>query len=98
MTLPELPGGDTRADRMIAVGFGDAQLTRDSEIVYCERKWKREGRCKSWDDYWTFAKAAYMATCEPDHDWRIVLRAPLWNETYQWQGRWVLVENGNGFA
>jgi hypothetical protein len=83
---------------MITVGFGDARLTRDGKTVYDGELEQREGRIKSWDDFMTFGQAAQLAAAEPDHDWRIVLEAPLWNETYQWQGKWVLVEKGNGFA
>ena len=93
MKLPELPGGDTRADRMIGVGFGQAELTRDGEAV-----WRENRSIGGWKDYLTFGQAADLAAAEPDHDWRIVLRAARWNEAYQWQGRWVLVERGEGFA
>ena len=53
-----------------------------------------------WQDLWTGRDAERIAMENPEHDWRIVLNAPLWNRTYQRQapGLWVLVEQGRGFA
>lgn len=81
-------------ERVIAVGFGQAFVSKDDETVYFEAYDMAE------DDYWTVAKAETVAANDPDHDWRIVLDGPLHGETYQRQGagRWVLVDRNEGFA
>ncbi len=86
---PSLAGMDMR----IAVGFGDAVLFKDGETV-----WSEDG--KEWDDCMTVAQAEELAAAEPDHDWRVLLVAPLSEVEYQRQGekQWVLVRKGLGFA
>lgn len=81
------------ADGVIAVGFGDASLTRDDDLV-----WSENGQ--EWDDCMTGAQAEAMAAADPDHDWRISLHAPLSSRTYQRHGpnEWALVAQGPGFA
>lgn len=78
----------------IAVGFGDAHLSRDGKIVASETNGA------DWDDCLSFKDAEKMAAKDPDHDWRIVLNGPLHGETYQRQGtgKWVCVESNQGFA
>ncbi len=40
-----------------------------------------------------------IASLNPNHDWRIVLEAPLWSAIWQRQERgWICVEAGQGFA
>jgi hypothetical protein len=80
-------------ERRIAVGFGAATLSKDSEIVWSEDN-------KEWEDCMTVAEAEEMAAADPDHDWRIHLFAPLSEVEYQRQdvGQWVLVKKGMGFA
>jgi len=82
------------AGGQIAVGFGYAALHRDGEPVYAEPNEPED------DAYMTGAQAEAMAATDPDHDWRIVLEAPLSSRTYQRHGpdQWVLVEQGMGFA
>ena len=81
------------SDGVIAVGFGYAGLMKDGRTVYAE---PQDGE----DDYMTGAQAEKLATQDPDHDWRIVLEAPLSSRTYQRHGpgEWALVEQGQGFA
>jgi hypothetical protein len=83
------------AGGLIAVGFGYAALHRDGEPVYTE-----PNEPESDDAYMTGAQAEAMAAADPDHDWRIVLEAPLSSRTYQRHGsdQWALVEQGMGFA
>lgn len=77
----------------IAVGFGYAALTRDGTEV-----WSEGPNCE-WDDALTGRNAERRARRDPNHDWRIVLEGPLSGRTYQRQnGRWVLVEQNEGFA
>ena len=85
-------------DAMIAVGFGDANLTRDGEVVWDERSVAHIAT--GWDDFWTVERAEQEAAKDPDHDWRIHLVAPLSERHYQRQGEkhWVLYEKGIGFA
>ncbi len=83
------------ADWIIAVGFGYAALHRDGEPVYTE-----PNEAENDDAYMTGAHAEAMATADPDHDWRIVMEAPLSGRTYQRHdaGQWALVEQNMGFA
>lgn len=83
------------ADAVIAVGFGYAALLSDGVERYVEPSDPR-----SDDAYMTGAQAEVLAAHDPDHDWRIVMRAPLCEGTYQRHeaGQWVLVEQGEGFA
>ena len=85
-------------DMVIAVGLGYAAVTKDGEEVYNE--------CNIPDDvpysdeaFWKVSKAEEMAKSDPDHDWRIILDAPLSMREYQRQdGKWMLVKKGIGFA
>ena len=80
-------------DMPIAVGFGDASVTKDNTVVW-------------YESYYTSAKpitvadAERMAQADPDHDWRIHLVAPLHENHYQRQGEcaWMLYQTGLGFA
>ena len=80
-------------DRIIAVGFGAAGVTKDGDSVYDEQQVDDE-------NYWTIADAEKAAQADPDHDWRIFFFAPLYEATYQrqGQGRWMLIEKGRCFA
>jgi len=81
-------------DMLIAVGFGIAQVTRDDELVYSEPL-----NANDWDDFWTVADAEKVASENPNHDWRILMVAPLQEKEYQRQnGQWVLISKGPGFA
>lgn len=80
-------------DMVIAVGFGDATVTKDGEVIYDERS-------ISGDNYWTVQDAENLAIKEPDCDWRIEKYGPLHGETFQRQGdkKWVCIESNQGFA
>lgn len=76
---------------LIAVGFGEAKVTRDGKTVYKEPTGDGE--------IWTTEDAEKLAAEDPDHDWRIVLNAPLYGRTFQRQdGHWLLIEENRGFA
>jgi hypothetical protein len=81
------------AGGVIAVGFGCAMLTCDGSTVWAELP-------DSDEDDMTGAQAEALAAADPDHDWRIVLEAPLSSREYQRHGPdlWVLVRQGAGFA
>ncbi len=78
---------------LIAVGCGDASVTKDGKEIYNELNIKNE-------KFWTCRKAEFQARKDPDHDWRIHLVASLSERHYQRQGKniWVLYEKGLGFA
>ena len=79
-------------DSVIAVGFGQANITRDNAMIYFESRLDEE--------YPTAQQAEEIAAQNPDHDWRITYHGPLSDKQYQRQGpgRWVLVATGRGFA
>ncbi len=81
-------------DEIIAVGFGDAHVEKDGEIIY------RESTEYEEQDFWTFQDAENEALKDPDHDWRVVLYAPLRGRIFQRQepGKWYLIEEDHGFA
>lgn len=59
-------------DMRIAVGFGDAHVEKDGEIIYSETDYK-----DAPNKIWTVRDAEYEVLKDPDHDWRIILFAPL---------------------
>ncbi len=77
----------------IAVGFGDAHVSRDGVVIW------REGN-ETWKKLPTLRTFENMAAKDPRHDWRAVLDGPLHGETYQRQApkEWVLVARNQGFA
>ena len=80
---------------LIAVGFGDARVLKDGKTVYKEPlDFEKES------DFWTTQDAENAALNDPDHDWRIVLYAPLYGRTFQRheEGKWVLIDENRGFA
>ena len=81
-------------DEIIAVGFGDAHVSKDNKIVYCEPSEYEP------QNIWTVQDAENEALKDPDHDWRIVLYAPLRGRVFQRQepGKWYLIEEDQGFA
>ena len=81
-------------DMPIAVGFGRAEVTKDSTVVYKEPPEYDES------GWWTVKNAESAAQKDPDHDWRIMLYAPLYGKCYQRQGEglWVLIAENEGFA
>lgn len=79
-------------DMIVAVGFGYAGVTRDGADVWHEDN--------NEEDFRTLAEFEAMAKADPDHDWRVILEAPLRSREYQRHGddQWVLVKSGMGFA
>ena len=89
------------ADGVIAVGFGYAALHRDGDPIYTEPAFSEDdGEVELEHDYMTGAHAEAVAAADPDHDWQIVLEAPLSSLVYQRHGpgEWALVKQGMGFA
>lgn len=85
-------------DYSIVVGFGDAHVQKDDEIIYSEPLYETQEQWES--ECWTVQDAENETLKDPDHDWRIVLYAPLRGRTFQRQGEgnWVLIEENLGFA
>ena len=83
-------------DMMIAVGFGDANVTKNGKEVYSEHESCKE----NWDNAWYVKNAEEAAKLDPDNDWRITIFSPLHGEVYQRQGdgEWILVSTNIGFA
>ncbi|MBU4009703.1 MAG: hypothetical protein KJ882_02960 [Proteobacteria bacterium] len=81
-------------EETIAVGFGNALLTKNNECIYSEMD------ANSCSDYMTVSQAEDLAVTDPKHDWRIHLIAPFCELHYQRQGErhWVLYAKGAGFA
>lgn len=82
-------------DMQIAVGFGMAVCTKDGELVYDgEADYSNDIKPKTVGDM------EKLAADDPDHDWRIIMHAPLHGETYQRHcaNIWVMVESNEGFA
>jgi len=50
-------------DEIIAVGFGDAHVEKDGEIIYSEPT--EHGK----HSFWTVQDAENEAMKDPDHDW-----------------------------
>jgi len=92
---PHCPPIPTQAtmEKLIAVGFGCAILTRDGETIL-------DGEDPPNDEFITFQDAEDLAMADPDHDWQVVLHGPLHGETYQRQGAgvWLCIERNEGFA
>lgn len=82
------------ADGVIAVGFGYAALLKGREEIWSEEPGME------FDECMTGAQAEQIAAGDPDHDWRIILHAPLSSRTYQRHGpsEWVLIKQDMGFA
>lgn len=78
-------------EMIIAVGFGDARITKDEETIFSE---------ESDEDFRSLEVFEEMAKQDPNHDWRAILNGPLRGRTYQRHGvaEWVLIYSNRGFA
>lgn len=74
-------------------GFGGWIITKDGGLFFSD------DMDKEWEEFKTLAFIEDQAKQDPDHDWRAVCYTPLHGETYQRQnGKWLLVEQNEGFA
>jgi len=75
-------------------GFGGYTVTKNGEMFFVEDQDKDFDECK------TVIYIENKAKKEPDADWQINLMLPLRSGRWQRQGKskWVLVEEGEGFA
>jgi hypothetical protein len=90
---------------MLAVGFGEAKVTRDGEVVYSEmavtRKHENEhGEDGDWPPFWHGHDAESAALADPDHDWQITINGPLSGGIWKRMapGVWKLQQDLGGFA
>jgi len=95
IVMPQLePRHVLSLDKVIAVGFGAAFVTRDGETI-----WQEDIRAE-WNILWTVQQAEDEAAKEPERDWRIHLIGALAEGHWQRQdvATWVMYEKGEGFA
>ena len=87
---------------MIAVGFGDALVTKDDEIIYSEINIELFNQTHEANllPYWRVQDAENEARKDPDHEWTIDMQGPLQGKTYKRMGEdnWVLIDSNKGFA
>ena len=91
---------------IIAIGFGNAEVTRDGVVVYDEMSTERKHLedkgedTTEWPPFWTGADAEKAALADPDHDWKILIHGPMsggeWTRTEP--GHWVQTAVYEGFA
>lgn len=81
-------------DKVIAVGFGAAWVSCDSNTV-----WQEDSHAE-WESLWTVRQAEDAAMKNPDADWRIHIVGALAEGHWQRQAanEWVMYEAGQGFA
>lgn len=74
-------------------GFGGWMILKDGELFHME------DNNTEWEDFKTLAFIEKKAKQSPNADWKAVCDTPLHGEVYQRQrGKWVLVEENEGFA
>lgn len=81
-------------DRVIAVGFGGAYVTRDGVEVL-----DGEAACHRGEEV-TGADAEALAAADPDHVWEIVIVGAMSGATYTRtaEGKWIATRHDEGFA
>ena len=90
-----LQGSLAPLSTMTAVGFGEAYISKNGEIIFDGEEYlDTHPEAKPLEEF------EQLAQLEPEADWRLVLNAPLWNITFQRQGKekWVCIDSGIGFA
>lgn len=80
-------------DTVLYMGFGGWKVTKDGELFYMGDS------NTEWEQFKTLADIEKTAKRYPKADWMAICFTPLHGETYQRQrGKWVLVEENQGFA
>jgi hypothetical protein len=82
-------------EKVIAVGFGSAECTKNGELIYDGEDDYQHGK-----DPKTIGDMEAIAAADPENDWRVCFFGPLHGETYQRHGvnTWVMIESNMGFA
>ena len=83
-------GSKLKLDEIISVGFGEAYVSQDGNLVLAES-----------DDKDIYVRdAEQLAAKNPDSEWLIVMKAPLWDATWKRTapGQWNCIKAGMGFA
>ena len=75
-------------NHVLDLGFGVVEATKDGELIIED----------IYNEDHTLADVEKMALEDPDHDWRVLFLAPLYNSTFQRQGPglWIRVIKGRG--
>jgi hypothetical protein len=74
-------------------GFGGWMITRDGKLFFMDDV------NKEWDQFKTLEFIENKAKKDANHDWKAICDTPLHGEVYQRQrGKWLLVEQNQGFA
>lgn len=85
-------GHELPLDTVLYNGFGGWSISKDGQMF-------SDDMDKEWENFITLVQVEEMAAKEPDLDWRAICYTPLHGETYQRQnGKWLLVEENEGFA
>ena len=80
-------------NKLLFIGFGWAGYSADGETIWEEHP--EDDFCHAP----TVGDVDYLASLEPQKDWRICLCAAHYNAEYQRQdGQWALISKGRGFA
>lgn len=82
----------------ILVGFGEAVIRVDGEVVYDGEAWARSGY---WSNrlFLTFAHAAQIAEAFPGEKTEVAIHGPFWGATWEWvDGEWKKTQEDGGFA
>lgn len=86
-------GHEIPLDTVLHNGMSGWTITKDGELFFAD------DYDKEWEEFKTLAFIEEYAVKEPDADWRAICYTPLHGETYQRQdGKWLLVEENQGFA
>lgn len=81
-------------DTVLYSGFGGWQIFKDGGLFY-----QADPNTAEWDSFRRLEDIEKDAALLPECDWQAVCFTPLHGETYQRQdGKWVLVEQNEGFA
>lgn len=80
-------------DTVLYSGFGGWMINRNGQGFFLDDS------NKEWEEFKTLAFIEEQAAKDPDADWVAICDTPLHGEKYQRQnGKWVLVEENDGFA
>ena len=89
----------TEGDDLICIGFGEAVIRMDGEVIYDGEA--AAHRCKTpdeWGRVLTFSHAEAIARQYPDRKVEIILNGPFWGKTWEWRNEWVVTAENGGFA
>lgn len=82
------------------MGFGGDTIYKDGKVFYQPEMWRDGTVGDAMKKNKSLMWVELQARKSPNSDWRLKQDNPLYDKTYQRQGKnnWVLVKKGNGFA